>query len=161
MKTMLHNFWKFIWLFLLPIAPLMLVIGITVIADTLFGRRAAKAVALKEGKDVDVEVTSKKTREGLVPKLIGYQVAIITMFILDSWAINEMVINYVPFAYLATKIVGGFLIFIEWTSINESYKKIKGITLNDLFRNYISSLKKTIMSVINFKKKVEDKTNDK
>lgn len=156
MKNILHNFWKFIVLFLAPIAPLMLVVGIVIFADTLFGRKAAKITAIKEGKDVDVEVTSRKTREGLIPKLIGYQVAIITMFILDGYAINEVVLGHVPFAFLATKIVGGFLIWIEWTSMNESYKKIKGITLNELFIKYIKSLKDTVMSLIDFKKKTEE-----
>jgi hypothetical protein len=156
MRELIHNFWKFIVLFLTPIAPLMLTIGIAVIADTIIGRKAAKKKAIDEFKDVDLEVTSRKTRDGLVPKLIGYQVAVITMFILDDYAINEMVMNFVPFAYLATKIVGGFLIWIEWTSINESYKKMHGITLNDLFVKYIKSLKVTVMSIIDFKKKLKD-----
>lgn len=156
MRELLNNFWKFIVLFLTPIFPLMLVVGVAVFADTIIGRKAARKKATDEGKDVDVEVTSRKTREGLVPKLIGYQVAIITMFILDGFAINEVVLNYVPFAFLATKIVGGFLIWIEWTSINESYKKLKGITLNELFTNYLKSLKGLLMGLIDFKKKIKE-----
>lgn len=156
MKELIHSFWKFIVLFLTPIAPLMLVVGVAILADTFIGRKAAKKKAIDEGKDVDVEVTSKKTREGLVPKLIGYQAAVITMFILDQYAINDVVLNYVPFAFLATKIVGGFLIWIEWTSINESYKKMHGITLNELFTKYIKSLKVAVMSIIDFSKKIKD-----
>jgi len=156
MKELLQSFCKFLVLFLTPIAPLMLVVGIVIFADTIIGRKAAKKKAIDEGKDVDVEVTSRKTRDGLVPKLIGYQVAIITMFILDGYAINEMMLNFIPFNFLATKIVGGFLIWIEWTSINESKKKLSGITYNEMFIDYIKSLKKTVMSIVEFKKKVEE-----
>jgi hypothetical protein len=155
MKELLNSFWKFIVLFLTPIAPLMLVIGIAVIADTIFGRLAAKKKALDEGKNVDEEVTSAKTRAGLIPKLVGYQVAVITMFILDGFAINEVVLNYVPFTFLATKIIGGFLIWIEWSSINESYKKLKGTTLNDLFLKYIYSVRNTVTGLLKFKKETE------
>lgn len=148
MKEIITSFLKFIVLFLTPIAPLMLVIGVAVIFDTILGRKAAIHNAIKEGKDVDVEVTSKKTRSGLIPKLISYQTVAITMFVLDDFAINEVVMNYVPFAFLATKIIGGFLIWIELLSINENYKKIKGITINDMFLKYIASIKNLFKNLL-------------
>jgi len=143
MKELVGSFLKFLLLFLTPIAPLLLVVGVSVFADTWFGRRAARH--LKE------DVTSKKTRDGLVPKLIGYQVAVITMFILDKYAINEIMAQYIPFAFLATKITGGFLIWIEWSSINENYKKIHGFTINSKFAQFLRSVRELFSKIVKIK----------
>lgn len=148
MKHLLISFFKFIVLFITPIFPLMLAVGAAIFADTYFGRRAARKL---EGDDA---VTSKITRKGLVPKLIGYQAAIITMFLLDGYALNEVMINYIPFAFVATKFVGAFLIWIEWSSINESYKKMKGYTINDKIVEFLKAIKKGVSKVLDFKKSI-------
>lgn len=152
MKSHLISFSKFILLFLTPILPLMLVIGIVILIDTYFGRRAARA----EG----YEVTSKRMREGLIPKMIGYQLAIITLFIIDFWAINEIIMYYVPFMYLFTKICGGYIIWIEWTSINESFKIIKGYTINSKIGEFFLFIRGIIKKLTMFKDDIT-KLNDK
>lgn len=146
MKEYIISFCKFITVFLAPISSLMMVVGIVIFADTYFGRWSAR----KSG----VEVTSKKTREGLVPKMVGYQLSIISMFLLDGYMLNEVIINYIPFAYLATKATGSFLIWIEWSSINESYKKIYGYTINDKIGEFFKSIKGWFAKLIEMKKQL-------
>ena len=150
MKHLLISFLKFIVLFITPIFPLMLAVGAAIFADTYFGRKAARHLG---GDDA---VTSKITRKGIVPKLIGYQAAIITMFLLDGYALNEVMINYIPFAFVATKFVGAFLIWIEWSSINESYKKMKGYTLNDKIAEFFKEIKKAAAKILEFKKEIDE-----
>jgi hypothetical protein len=148
-KDYLLSFLKFILVYLTPVFPIMIVIGVVVLADTYYGRKAARARKEK--------VTSKNTRAGLIPKMLGYQIAIITLFIIDVWAVNEIVINYVPFTYMLTKIAGSFIIWIEWTSINESYEDIHGYTLNSKIGEYSKLVRTTIGKLLDFKKDVKDK----
>lgn len=143
------TFLKFLAIYFAPVFPIVIVIGIVVLVDTYMGRSAARARNEK--------VTSKKTRKGLIPKILGYQLAIITLFIIDGWAVNEIVINYVPFAFLLTKLAGGFIIWIEWTSINESYEDIHGYTLNSKIAEFFKSLRKIISIMLDFKKDIDDK----
>lgn len=147
MQPYLVKFFKFCFIFLSPIFPIMLVIGIVIGVDTFFGRRAARV----RGE----EVNSHKMRRGLISKMIGYQIAIITLFIIDIWAINDIVMYYVPFMFLFTKIAGGYIIFIEWTSINESFKDIKGYTINSKINEFFKAIRVVINKIIDVKSDVD------
>lgn len=155
------KFWKLIstaLLYLAPIHPLMLLLGLGAIIDTIMGRWAAKKIAQKEGKDVRLEVTSRKTRIGLVSKLITYQLVIISLFVLDGYLLNDLVTYFLPsfpITYAVTKLIGVILLLIEFDSIDEHIYKVKGIRFSKLIKNQIKRIKNIIMGLKNFKDKIK------
>tara|TARA_R100000655_G_scaffold43604_2_gene80019 strand:+ start:3264 stop:3698 length:435 start_codon:yes stop_codon:yes gene_type:complete len=111
-------FMKTILVFFAPIKPIIMLIGISTILDTVAGIWRAKK--LKE------TVSSRKARKGLIPKLVSYIVAILLVYATDFFIINEMVSNFISIEYLATKLIALALISVEVKSIDESFKAVKG-----------------------------------
>ena len=157
-EILLKLFWVIV-LYFTPIHPLMMVIGIVIVLDTFFGRWAAKDKAKKEGKDVRLFVTSAKTRKGLVSKMITYQLAIILLFILDKYMLNDLLMYFIPsfpITYMVTKLVGVVLILVEFDSIDEKYYFVKGRRIKTLFTDKIKDIKRSIFNIKKFKDKIEE-----
>lgn len=145
--------------YLSPIHVLMFMIGTAIIIDTYIGRWAAKKKAIKEGKDVRLEVTSRKTREGFVSKMIAYQVAIILLFVLDKYLFHDLLMYFLPtfpIKYAVTKVMGVVLLLIEFDSIDEHYYNVTGKRIKEIIREKIRSVKKTIIGAKNFKDEIEE-----
>ena len=111
-------FMKTILVFFSPIKPIILLVGLSTILDTIAGIWRAKK--LKE------KVSSRKARKGLVPKLMSYIVAVLLVYTTDFFIINELVSNFISIEYLATKLIALALISVEVKSIDESFKAVKG-----------------------------------
>jgi len=149
--------------FFAPIHVLMLLIGAFILLDTLVGRWCAKKLAQKEGKDVRLEVTSRKTRVGFTSKVITYQTAIILLFIIDDYILNDLVRYFFtefPIEYIITKAMGLILIAIEFDSIDEKYYLVKGVRIKDIIRKHIKSGKGLIIGGKNLKKDIDEGTNN-
>ena len=129
--------------FISPVLPLALLITFASIIDTFVGRWYAK----KKGE----LVTSRITRLGLMRKLIIYFTALIFCFLVDKFMINEIARNYIWFDWAFTKFIASLLIWIEYTSIDEKIKWIKGEGITDKIVKFGRSLK----SLIGFKKDLE------
>lgn len=139
MKHFLMTFMVFIS----PIFPLALLITFASIVDTFVGRWYAK----KKGK----VVTSRLTRIGLMRKLIIYFTGLLFCFLVDRFMINEISRNYIWFDWAFTKFIASLLIWIEYTSIDEKIKWIKGEGITDKIVKFGKSLK----SLVGFKKDLE------
>tara|TARA_R100000664_G_scaffold34181_1_gene54755 strand:+ start:4506 stop:4940 length:435 start_codon:yes stop_codon:yes gene_type:complete len=111
-------FIKTILVFFAPIKPIILLVGLSTILDTIAGVWRAKK--LKE------KVSSRKARKGLIPKLMSYIVAVLLVYTTDFFIINELVSNFISIDYLATKLIALALISVEVKSIDESFKAVKG-----------------------------------
>jgi len=158
-KAKATKFLSMAFLYLSPIHVLMLLIGSAIVADTVVGRWAAKRTAKKEGKDVRLEVTSRKTRKGLVSKMIAYQAVIVLLFILDDYMLHDLVAYFIPnfpIEYAITKLVGVILLLIEADSIDEHYYKVTGKRIKTLIQDKVRALKKLILGVKEFKEEVEE-----
>lgn len=129
--------------FVSPILPLALLVTFASIIDTFVGRWYAK----KKGE----MVTSRITRLGLMRKLIIYFTALVFCFLVDKFMINEIARNYIWFDWAFTKFIAALLIWIEYTSIDEKIKWIKGEGITDKIVKFGRSLK----SLIGFKKDLE------
>lgn len=131
-------------LFFAPIHTLMFLITCAIIIDTFFGRWAAAHKARQEGIPVREAVTSSKTRKGIIAKFIGYNGAIIFTFLVDKFILHEIVLLIFPgigIQYLITKIVALLIIWIEFDSIDESWYRVKGVTLKSLIIKKLRSVK--------------------
>ncbi len=129
--------------FVSPLFPLALLVTFASLIDTFVGRWYAK----QKGEIV----TSRITRLGLMRKLIIYFTALVFCFLVDRFMINEIARNYIWFDFAFTKFIASLLIWIEYTSIDEKIKWIKGEGITDKIVKFGRSLK----SLIGFKKDLE------
>ena len=113
-------FLKTLFVFFSPINGIIILVALSTILDTIFGLWRAKK--LKE------KITSKKARFGFVPKLVSYVGAIMLVYASDFFIINELTLMVVDIEFISSKIIGLALIGIEITSIDESYKKVTGVS---------------------------------
>jgi len=139
----MKNILNAIGLFLSPVIPMMAVCFFIIMVDTITGRKAAK----KRGEDVN----SRKTRLGLVSKLLTYFAVILMAYFTDYFILNEITTRYVWFDYLFTRSWTGILIWIEWTSINENIKTLRGISLNERAITFIVGVKKIVRELMSIK----------
>lgn len=139
----MKNILNAIAVFLSPVIPMLLICFFVVIVDTITGRKAARKL--------NQEVNSRKTRLGLVSKIITYFTVILMAYFTDYFILNEITTHYVWFDYLFTRTWAGILIWIEWTSINENIKKMRGISLNEKAVDFIKGVKKVITELMTIK----------
>ena len=78
-------------LFLTPLLPLIFVTGLAIGFDTFVGRWAAKKVAIVKGLDVSKFVTSRKTKNGVIRKLLFYNAVLIMGGILDIVFMGDLI----------------------------------------------------------------------
>lgn len=107
---------------LAPIGGLMVLVGLFIIFDTIFG-----IVAAKKSKE---KITSKKL-SSVIYKMLTYQVLIIVAYMLDVLILGGIIGLFVTSITLVTvKVVALMLIINETFSIDEKIRKInngKGI----------------------------------
>ena len=127
------TFLKVLTVFFSPISGIIILVALSTILDTLFG--IWKAKKLKEN------ITSKKVRFGLVPKLVSYVGAIMLVYASDVFIINELALMVFEIQFISTKIIALALISIEIKSIDESYKAVKGCSFLKKLTDMITKLK--------------------
>ena len=100
--------------FVVWISPLALKIGIVtafITLDTIMGVVAA----YKSGE----EVSSRKLRQGFIPKAIGYATMVAATYLIDTEVYN------INASFLAVM----FVAFAEMKSMDENFKKITGYSI--------------------------------
>lgn len=115
--------------FFLPVVPLILLVGLLILGDTILGIWAAK----KRGE----KITSRKLGN-IIPKMVLYQGAVITAFILDTWLLGEFIGLIFDIEILFTKLVALTLIFIEGVSLDENFTYISGKNMFTAFKQMIT-----------------------
>jgi hypothetical protein len=139
----MKNFLATFLVFIAPLFPLALIVTFAALIDTFVGRWYAR----QKGEIV----TSRKTRLGLMRKLIIYFTALLFCFLVDKFMINEITRNYIWFDWAFTKFIASLLIWIEYTSVDEKIKWIKGKGITDRIIEFGKSLK----ALIKFKDEVK------
>jgi len=119
--------------FISPIFGVLIAVGAFVILDTVIGLWKAKVI--KE------DWNSKRLREGLVNKMLVYQLTVITFFILGHFIVTDIVKQFIDVDYAMTKIVAVILISIEFFSIDESFKTATSKGLLERFNELIQKYK--------------------
>jgi len=133
--------------FLVPIHGLMLAVGSFIVFDTITG------IWKSFRKGGASSITSGKLGQ-IVPKMILYQLAVITFFMVDKAIVNDIIKNWFSIDFLLTKLTALVLISIEAKSIDENWKDIHKVGL-------FSSLKKLLFNVREIKKSADEIINDK
>ena len=141
----MKNFLMIFTAFISPLVPLALIISLFIIIDTFVGRWYAR----QKGEII----TSRKTRIGFCRKTLFYFLVLICVYLIDKFIVNEITRNYIWFDWAFTKFFASILIWIEYTSIDEKIKWIKGKGLTDRIMDFGKSLKK----IIGFTKEINPK----
>lgn len=120
--------------FVSPIAGVLAAVGIFIAADAVFARY--RCYVLK------VKWTSRKFRAGLIPKVITYNLFVLSFFFLDKYVINDFISLFTSIPFALTKILAMVLIYVELKSIDESFEAIKGKSLFRYLVEMITHAKK-------------------
>jgi len=115
--------------FFTPIAPLMLIVAMFIVLDTLLG--VTKAIRLKH------KFTSHKLSR-LIFKMFFYQMLIMMLYPIDIYLIQDALFGYDLFATRAGTLV---LVFVESLSIEEN---VKAINKDKGFQYYFNKLVKVV-----------------
>jgi hypothetical protein len=100
-------------LFFAPIKLILILVGLAILLDTIFG--------IIKAKKLNQKITSRKLGNILVKMLI-YQGAILTFFAIDVLILGDFIALAVSVPYALTKVVALIAVSIELFSIDESIR---------------------------------------
>lgn len=119
--------------FFSPTGYVLAAVGFSILVDTYFGRWKAKSLNQK--------VTSKITRVSIVNKSMGYMLVILGAFLMDKAFMNELITTFFNIDFAVTKSVGLVFCWIEYSSVDESYKEVTGVSLTEAFKKILKTVK--------------------
>ena len=118
--------------FFLPIVGILILIGVSVIVDTITG--IWKSYKLK------TKVTSRRL-SAIISKILLYEVTIMLFYLIDFYIVNDIVLVFFSVELLVTKILALVLVSIEVISINENIKSVNGLDIWSSLKNLFARAK--------------------
>jgi hypothetical protein len=140
-KTMQVNWVKLIamlWAFLMPISGLLFLVGFVIVLDTVTG-------IWKSYKN-KVKITSRGL-SAIISKMLLYEVTVVLFYMIDTFILNNIILQFFSVDLLLTKVLALILVSIEVMSINENYKAVKGLDLWQAMKNLFARAKEIKQSV--------------
>jgi phage-related holin len=134
MKTFLLQLSTALLLFFAPIQQLVIVVGLAILCDTFTG--IYKSVKLYGWKSI----RSRKL-SNIISKMVLYEVAIIVLYPIDKFLLNELLLNVVSVQFFSTKVACVLLILVELTSIKENIEEALKIDIWKTLKNFIKRAK--------------------
>lgn len=122
-------------LFFAPIKFILILVGIAILLDTIFGLIKAKKLKQK--------ITSRKLAN-IIYKMLIYQGAILTFYAIDVLILGDFITLAVSVPYALTKVVALVAVSIELFSIDESLRLFNnGKGFKFYFKQLINVVKDT------------------
>ena len=134
MRTFLLQLLAALLLFFAPIQELVMAVGLAILLDTFTG--IYKSVKLNGWKSI----RSRKL-SNIISKMVLYEVAIIVLYPIDKFLLNELLLNIVSVQYFSTKVACVLLILVEITSIKENIEAALKIDIWKTLKNFIKRAK--------------------
>lgn len=130
LKIALPSFVMVIIAFFSPIKALLLLVGLFIAGDSVFGMIRAKKVG---------EPLTSRRFSKVVSKMVLYQIAILSFFALDKLILGDLISIFftIPFQFLVTKVVALMLVTIELQSIRENIKVAYGVDIWEKAKGFI------------------------
>lgn len=144
MKTFPLQLLTALLLFFAPIQQLVMVVGLAILCDTFTG--IYKSVKLDGWKSI----RSRKL-SNIISKMVLYEIAIIVLFPIDKFLLNELLLNIVSVQFFSTKIACVLLILVELTSIKENIEEALKIDIWKTLKNFIKRAKEVSNNVDDIK----------
>jgi len=118
--------------FFLPISGILILIGVSVIVDTITG--------VWKSKKLGTPITSRKL-SAVISKILLYEVTVMLFYLIDYFIINDIVLTFFSVELMITKILALVLVSIEVISLNENIKAVKGIDIWTSLKNLFARAK--------------------
>ena len=118
--------------FFMPISGILILIGMSVILDTLTG--------VWKSRKLKTPITSKKL-SAVISKILLYEVTVMLFYLIDYFILNDIILTFFSVELMTTKILALVLVSIEVISINENYKAVKNIDLWQSLKNLFARAK--------------------
>lgn len=134
MKTILFNLFKGVLLFFMPIKGLVLAVGMSIFLDTFTG--IYKSIKLSGWKSI----RSRKL-SNIISKMLLYESAIICLYVIDYYLLNELLISLFNIKFMSTKLACVGIILVELTSIKENIEEALKIDIWKTMKNFIKRAK--------------------
>ena len=128
---------------LIPIKPLILLVGVCISLDTFFGIYRA----VRQRKKITSHALS-----AVVSKMALYELTLILFYFIDSIILNDIAKSFTPVDLFVTKMVAAVLVSVEVLSILENIKLATG-------HDFIGMAKKTLRRSKSIKNELEDIIN--
>lgn len=128
LKASLIAVFGIILAFLMPIIPLILIVGAAIVLDTFFGILRAKKI--KE------PITSRKLSK-VISKMVLYNSAIILFFCIEKFILGDFLLLITEIHLVLTKLVATTLLYIELLSIKENLEIATGKNYWKIFKQMI------------------------
>lgn len=106
--------------FLLPIKPLIVLVGVCIFLDTIFG--------VWKAKKTNNKITSKGL-SSIVSKMVLYESAVILFFALEKFLVGDFILLFTSIPLFLTKVIATLLVGIELTSISENIEEATGVSV--------------------------------
>lgn len=129
--------------FLMPIVPLLLIVGGLILLDTCFG--------LWRAYKTNETITSKKL-SNIISKTVLYQTSIITFFLIEKYIVGDLIWHFISIHLFLTKVLACTLCSIELKSMDESYQIVTNVSIWDRFKLLLkrsNEVKKGFNNIIN------------
>ena len=117
MKKYIETFVTLIASALMPIQAILLLVGICIILDTIFG-------IFKSYKN-NIPITSRNLGH-VISKMFLYEFVVIMFYSIDTILLNDLMKSVFPIDLLLTKLTGTVMIMVETISILENIKLATG-----------------------------------
>ena len=140
-QTYIETLLAVLIVFFAPITGMIILVALSTLIDTGFGCWRAN----KLGE----QITSKKFRFGLLPKLLSYVGVVMLVYASDVFILNDLTTMVVSAKFLSTKVIALTLLAIEVKSIDESFEAVRGWSFLKRFTGLIIKAK-------NIKKNIEE-----
>lgn len=118
--------------FLIPIKPLILIVGILIGIDTCTGIWKSK---------VNKIPISSRALSAVVSKFVLYQTAVILFYAIEYFIIGDFIQVFTSIPLFLTKIIAIILVGIEITSISENFKSATGVSLWERIKMFLRRAK--------------------
>jgi len=132
--------------FLMPIVPLILIVGAAITADTILGIIRAKKLKQK--------ITSRKMSQ-VISKMVLYQGAVVLFYCIEHFILSDIIGLFTSIPLILTKLVTATLLSIELTSVSENIESAFGINLWKKFKEMLSRAKAVKEELEDFKESDE------
>ena len=130
--------------FFLPISGILILIGVSVILDTITG--------VWKSRKLGTPITSRKL-SSVISKILLYEVTVMLFYLIDYYILNDIVLTFFSVELMTTKILALVLVSIEVISINENYKAVKNIDLWESLKNLFARAKEVTQDFKNINEK--------
>lgn len=134
MKTNLTLFFFSIITILSPVVPLVMIAIGFIWIDLCFG--IWRSVKLKGWKSIRSRGLARTISKSLL-----YSGGIVSVFALEKYVIADLIGLFISVDLVLTKAFTFFCVFIEITSINESYQDVTGNNVLKSFKEFITAKK--------------------